>query len=237
MRYHNSEEDVVDSDAEHDAVMAALKNWNPRPVVPQPQRNTLKRETELARLHSQLDISTNHGRKNIFKVKGYGAQSLPPGDPGHPDFRAPSVPTFFQDGDNKAAHERTAHASARSSKAVGDNEMDQDADEPMLDASSGDSEDDMEFRPPGQDQPGFVPIGKPGFASKAQGNSQTAAQDLRMAIVVAEQDAGLSYPALHTKYGRWGIGLSRLRGLSFEARRPKKHRPRNIVWRAQDVSS
>lgn len=73
----------VDSDEEYNAVMSALKNWNPQPVVPQPQLNTLKRETQLARLRQQLDAATDHGRKSIFKVKGWGAQRLPPGHPGH----------------------------------------------------------------------------------------------------------------------------------------------------------
>lgn len=73
----------VDSDEEYNAVMSALKNWNPQPVVHQPQLNTLKRETQLARLRQQLDAATDHGRKSIFKVKGWGAQRLPPGHPGH----------------------------------------------------------------------------------------------------------------------------------------------------------
>ncbi|KAJ4391581.1 SAGA complex subunit Sgf73 [Gnomoniopsis smithogilvyi] len=73
----------VDSDEEYNAVMSALKNWNPQPVVPQPHLNTLKRETQLARLRQQLDAATDHGRKSIFKVKGWGAQRLPPGHPGH----------------------------------------------------------------------------------------------------------------------------------------------------------
>ncbi|CAN8097073.1 unnamed protein product [Discula destructiva] len=80
----------VDSDEEYNAVMSALKNWNPQPIVPQPQLNFLKRETQLARLRQQLDAATDHGRKNIFKVKGWGAQRLPPGHPGH----RPPVPVL-----------------------------------------------------------------------------------------------------------------------------------------------
>ncbi|PSR90394.1 SCA7, zinc-binding domain-domain-containing protein [Coniella lustricola] len=73
----------VDSDEEYNAVMSALKKWNPQPVVPQPQLNFLKRETQLVRLRHAIDAATDNGRKNIFKVKGYGAQRLPPGHPGH----------------------------------------------------------------------------------------------------------------------------------------------------------
>lgn len=65
--------------------MGALRNWtqNLQPVVPQPQLNFLKRETQLARLRHQLDAATDNGRRNIFKVSSYGAQRLPPGHPGH----------------------------------------------------------------------------------------------------------------------------------------------------------
>lgn len=73
----------VDSDEEYNAVMSALRKWNPQPVVPQPQLNFLKRETQLVRLRHAIDAATDNGRKNIFKVKGYGAQRLPPGHPGH----------------------------------------------------------------------------------------------------------------------------------------------------------
>lgn len=73
----------VDSDEEYNAVMSALRKWDPQPVVPQPQLNFLKRETQLARLRHAIDAATDNGRKSIFKVKGYGAQRLPPGHPGH----------------------------------------------------------------------------------------------------------------------------------------------------------
>lgn len=82
----------VDSDEEYNSVMGALKNWprNLQPVVPQPQLNFLKRETQLARLRHQLDAATDNGRRNIFKVSSYGAQRLPPGHPGH----RPPVPVL-----------------------------------------------------------------------------------------------------------------------------------------------
>lgn len=73
----------VDSDEEYNAVMSALKKWNPQPVVPQPQLNFLKREVQISRLRHCLDAATDQGRKNIFKVRGYGAQRLPPGHAGH----------------------------------------------------------------------------------------------------------------------------------------------------------
>lgn len=75
--------------------MGALKNW-PRtlqPAVPQPQLNFLKREVYLNRLRHQLDAATDHGRRNIFAVRGYGAQRLPPGHPGH----RPPVPFMDQE--------------------------------------------------------------------------------------------------------------------------------------------
>ncbi|KAL2181390.1 SCA7, zinc-binding domain-containing protein [Thermothelomyces heterothallicus CBS 202.75] len=73
---------AVDSDEETAAVMSALANWNPQPVVPQPVFAPTKRQYQLARLHEQLQAATNGGRVNIFKVVGYGAQRLPEGHPG-----------------------------------------------------------------------------------------------------------------------------------------------------------
>ncbi|KAL3291943.1 peroxisomal adenine nucleotide transporter 1 [Colletotrichum asianum] len=58
----------VDSDEETAAVMSALAHWNPQPVVPQPVLNPIKRQYQLARLHEQLQMATNGGRTNIFKV-------------------------------------------------------------------------------------------------------------------------------------------------------------------------
>ncbi|OLN81619.1 SAGA-associated factor 73 [Colletotrichum chlorophyti] len=72
----------VDSDEETAAVMSALAHWNPQPVVPQPLLNPIKRQYQLARLHEQLQMATNGGRTNIFKVVGFGAQRLPQGHPG-----------------------------------------------------------------------------------------------------------------------------------------------------------
>lgn len=73
---------AVDSDEETAAVMSALANWHPQPVVPQPVFAPTKRQYQLARLHEQLQAATNGGRVNIFKVVGYGSQRLPEGHPG-----------------------------------------------------------------------------------------------------------------------------------------------------------
>lgn len=58
----------VDSDEETAAVMSALSRWNPQPVMPPPVFAPLKRTYQLARLHEQLQMATNGGRNNIFKV-------------------------------------------------------------------------------------------------------------------------------------------------------------------------
>lgn len=63
--------------------MSALAKWAPKPVVTVPPQNLLKREYQISRFRMQLDAATDNGRKNIFKVNGYGAQRLPPGHPGH----------------------------------------------------------------------------------------------------------------------------------------------------------
>lgn len=65
--------------------MGALAHWNPQPVVPQPVLNPIKRQYHLARLHEQLQMATNGGRTNIFKVVGFGAQRLSDGHPGFID--------------------------------------------------------------------------------------------------------------------------------------------------------
>lgn len=67
----------VDSDEETAAVMGALANWNPQPVVPAPVHQPIRRTYQMARLHEQLQMATNGGRTNIFKVVGYGSQRLP----------------------------------------------------------------------------------------------------------------------------------------------------------------
>jgi SAGA-associated factor 73 len=91
----------VDSDEETAAVMGALAHWNPQPVVPQPTFNPIKRQYQIARLHESLQLATNGGRINIFKVSGFGAQRLPDGHPalleeddasGEPDSAVPLTP-------------------------------------------------------------------------------------------------------------------------------------------------
>lgn len=72
----------VDSDEETGAVMAALSQWRPKPLIPQPTFVPIKRQYQMARLHEQLQMATNGGRTNIFQVTGYGAQKLPDGHPG-----------------------------------------------------------------------------------------------------------------------------------------------------------
>ncbi|KAM0520476.1 hypothetical protein ACHAPE_002869 [Trichoderma viride] len=67
----------VDSDEETGAVMNALAHWNPQPLIPQPVFNPIRRQYQLARLHEQLQMATNGGRTNIFKVTGFGAQRMP----------------------------------------------------------------------------------------------------------------------------------------------------------------
>lgn len=62
--------------------MTALSRWKPQPVVPQPVFTPIKRQYQLSRLHEQLQMATNGGRLNIFKVAGFGAQRLPEGHPG-----------------------------------------------------------------------------------------------------------------------------------------------------------
>lgn len=69
----------VDSDEETAAVMGALANWNPQPVVPPPVHQPIRRTYQMARLHEQLQMATNGGRTNIFKVVGHGSQRLPEG--------------------------------------------------------------------------------------------------------------------------------------------------------------
>lgn len=67
----------VDSDEETAAVMSALANWKPQPVVPQPVFMPIRRQYQLSRLHEQLQMATNGGRTNIFAVTGFGAQKMP----------------------------------------------------------------------------------------------------------------------------------------------------------------
>ncbi|CAK7265303.1 SAGA complex subunit Sgf73 [Sporothrix epigloea] len=71
----------IDSDEEAAAVMNAMANWRPRPVVQQTAFAPIKRQYQLARLFEQLNTATNGGRVNIFAVRGYGAQKLPDDHP------------------------------------------------------------------------------------------------------------------------------------------------------------
>lgn len=71
----------VDSDEETTAVMSALSRWNPQPAVPQPIFAPMKKNYQLVRLHEQLQMATNGGRTNIFRVVGFGAQRLKEGHP------------------------------------------------------------------------------------------------------------------------------------------------------------
>lgn len=71
----------VDSDEETAAVMGALASWQPQPVVAPPIHQPIRRTYQLARLHEQLQMATNGGRTNIFRVAGHGSQRLPEGHP------------------------------------------------------------------------------------------------------------------------------------------------------------
>lgn len=105
---------AVDSDEETAAVMSALANWKPQPVVPQPVFAPIKRQYQLARLHEQLQTATNGGRVNIFKVVGYGAQRLPEGHPGlfeHED--APGEPDTAAVGGFPGAPQRRPSVTSR----------------------------------------------------------------------------------------------------------------------------
>ncbi|KAH6983945.1 SCA7, zinc-binding domain-containing protein [Ilyonectria destructans] len=67
----------VDSDEETAAVIGALTQWNPQPLIPQPLFTPIKRQYQLARLHEQLQMATDGGRTNIFRVSGYGGTETP----------------------------------------------------------------------------------------------------------------------------------------------------------------
>jgi hypothetical protein len=72
----------VDSDEELTAVMHGLSNWNPQPVVPPLVHEPIEKKYMRQRLYEQLHNATNGFTVNIFKVVGYGAQTLPAGHPG-----------------------------------------------------------------------------------------------------------------------------------------------------------
>ena len=93
---------AVDSDEETAIVMGALANWRPRPVLPPPIFEPLKRTYQLERLHEQLQMATNGGRTNIFKVIDHRNATAQPGmdgsnnidmedAPGEPDMMMSAV--------------------------------------------------------------------------------------------------------------------------------------------------
>lgn len=90
--------------------------------------------------------------------------------------------------------------------------------------------------PPGQNIPGFVPIGRLGVASEGQGNTAKLDGLTKKRIIVAERDAGLTYKAIKNKYTRWREAESTYRGLDRAARLPVEHRERVASWSEQHVS-
>jgi hypothetical protein len=62
--------------------MHGLSNWTPQPVVPPLVHEPIEKKYMRQRLYEQLHNATNGFTVNIFKVVGYGAQTLPPGHPG-----------------------------------------------------------------------------------------------------------------------------------------------------------
>lgn len=66
----------VDEDEETQAVMSALANWRPKPLVPQPIFVPIKRQYQLARLKEQLGMATNGGRTNIFAVQSVNPTTI-----------------------------------------------------------------------------------------------------------------------------------------------------------------
>lgn len=111
---------------------------------------------------------------------------------------------------------------------------DTDAD---TDADTGSLSSAIRF-PPGQDEPGFVPIGADGIASEAQGNVRGVSHDLKRKIIKAERDMipCLTYPKILKKYSNWGITEATLRGAYRTERLPPKDRPRIVVWTLNAVS-
>ncbi|KAG0647579.1 SAGA-associated factor 73 [Hyphodiscus hymeniophilus] len=71
-----------DSDEELQGVMNGLANWNPQPVVIPEPLIPIQRKYQKAALYEQLRQATNNFQVNIFEVKGYSYQKLPPGHPG-----------------------------------------------------------------------------------------------------------------------------------------------------------
>lgn len=101
--------------------------------------------------------------------------------------------------------------------------------------------------PPGQDQPGFVPIGEDRVASRAQGNDWPIPRDLMERIIAAERDSAgshggskegqLTYKQIKAKYSRWRISESTLRGIKRVHDLPKEHRERVPTWNDEHVSA
>ncbi|KAM3070155.1 SAGA complex subunit Sgf73 [Clarireedia jacksonii] len=72
----------IDSDEELSAVQHGLSKWNPQPVVPPLVQYPIQYQYRDHRLWEQLHNATNGFTVNICRVKGLGAQKLPPGHPG-----------------------------------------------------------------------------------------------------------------------------------------------------------
>lgn len=103
------------------------------------------------------------------------------------------------------------------------------------DEDAGHSNDDSSF-PPGQNTPGFVPIGTPGVANAQQGNIAKLDNATKAKIVVAERHAGMAYKPIHTKYAKWDISEERLRGLYRNMARAKEDLERVKSWTLESVS-
>lgn len=97
--------------------------------------------------------------------------------------------------------------------------------------------------PPGKDMPGFVPIGRIGIATAAQGNRWPIERQLMERLVGAERGHGeyrrntrLTYKEILAKYSRWDLKESTLRGIKRKITLPKEHRERKPRWDAEHVS-
>lgn len=87
----------------------------------------------------------------------------------------------------------------------------------------------LEF-PPGQDHPGFVPLGTAGVASKAQGNFAGISIKMRRRLIHAEREMQppLKYSDIHAKYANWNCGL---RTIQVEGVRGSSAHARNRIFR------